>query len=1458
MNDRKRPGRVNVKLLVILVLVLGILGGGFVVGYKIRKRMIADEALAAGLAAYESGNWTEAAEQLHEYLSRYPDDEEVLLKYARAHLSVRPLEAENLRYAITAYRRYLRFRPGDEEASNALAELYHITGQPTECKYIAERRLAVRPEDTKARLWLGRALLAQGRFGDAREELKKIVDDKGNRDCLDAFSLLSELERMDQTNPSDQRSLEWLTQAVQYHQPMEVPQVRADALARRGRFYQEVLARNEEAEADFREAESLNPADPRVRLMLAEGWLALADKAADDSDYLDRAERQIEALKEVDTAELAEFSLEVANLQIIQYKSAAILAMRRENREEAVRLAEEALATLKGNARVLFMPFAIELYLLAGRVDDADRLLREYDTEVSKQPRIDQATSGRLAMFKARQSLLRGEPYEAIARLEEAVAGTPLFPEIWRLLSVAYRVSGQQRRSLTALEEFVRRVPADRPARQQLLRDYRANQQYDKLLELSDRMLADDRSDVEARLMKVQAEIAGAGGKLDDARLGQLEETLAVLRETAPAEADTWILSALLAHRSEKRAEAEEFLVEGIERVEEPLPIYMQLVKLYLGSERAERAIATCQSAIERFPGKASPRLALARILLADGRTEEARDVLDEAAKALEGDERRQVQLEQVNALMNRGLTQEGLGRLRELAEKEPDNVQIRLALLQEPEVQANPDEVGQLIEGLRRIEGDRGIRWRYQQAQAWLRQDDWQSRQATIAEMLDQCIQRDPRWQLPVVTLGAMYERLGRDDRAEQVYRGFLETQTRNPLVLSRLLALLERQGRFTESSRILEGLPTEIPGLGSFEVRAAISRGEYSDAIERLERDLEANPQDASAHVLLARLLYLDGRHTEAALDHLRKAAEIDPDQIMHLSTRVAILHSEGRDDEALEVINREVERGPGFLPYLLRAEFLNMLGQIERAEQDYRHLLTFKDRHAQACSRLARFYEGHRQFDKAVEICEKGLAEAPDDVTLRTQLARLYVGAQDTAPRDRGLRILNELIAQSPNDTKLLSIKAGALLARQTLEASREAESLLERVVQLNRGDVTAHVYLIELARGRNELNRASELASRALGANPRNPGLMLLQAEIENERGNGVAAREIARSALEIDPTNLVARNLLASISLEQGNIAEARRINDEAMLMAPDNESILITGTNILRAERKLEEAIKLLEGFRQKEGSVYTAATDLALADMYRLKGDYDAATTYLESAARTAPDNPQTLIARWRLMAAQGKFDDLIASADDFCRRHPDLPRPLLTAALIVQAGGEREHLAKIEPLFERFTKDNPRNVKGKFGYAMLLHALGRPNAACEVYREVLELEPTHQHALNNLAWILGEELGKHEEAIRHAEKGVDTYPNDPHMLNTRGVLYYRLGDLRRARSDLDKCLSLSLNKPSTRAKTLVFLGRIREKQGELDDARQDWRQALEIDDVHHVLSTDERAEIEKALRPG
>ena len=101
----KKSGRINKKVLIVLILVVIALSGSLFTARQVRRSFLIKNDLEKGNTAFNQKDWKTACKHYKEYLGRKPDDINILKKYAMARMSIRPLEAANILQATGAYRK---------------------------------------------------------------------------------------------------------------------------------------------------------------------------------------------------------------------------------------------------------------------------------------------------------------------------------------------------------------------------------------------------------------------------------------------------------------------------------------------------------------------------------------------------------------------------------------------------------------------------------------------------------------------------------------------------------------------------------------------------------------------------------------------------------------------------------------------------------------------------------------------------------------------------------------------------------------------------------------------------------------------------------------------------------------------------------------------------------------------------------------------------------------------------------------------------------------------------------------------------------------------------------------------------------------------------------------------------------------------------------------------------------
>ena len=1164
----------------------------------------------------------------------------------------------------------------------------------------------------------------------------------------------------------------------------------------------------------------------------------------------------MQALEQLDATDLANDDIDSDLLNRAKFAAAADLVLRRGVKIEAIELAERMLEEAPSYDRVSFLPLAVELCLAADQVETARQYLEDYQTAIADQRTMNTAVDARATYLEARIAFAEDKPYAVINLLEPVVRGDYEKRENWRLLAQAYEATGQVHRTVRLLERYVQRWTSDLEATMQLANAYIKLQSWDNTLRYARIAESLAPRNPEALLLRIQASIyASSSESASPPADQQLLEELAQLRRDFPDVSKIRTLLAQIAIRQRRTNDAITELTEAIESSDNPMLLELQLADLYSLSDQKDKAIEVCQATIEHHGDVATPRLALAELQLAHDLPDEARNTLTRAVDELVADEKPAAVYALVRYMIAHDEQPNAILLLRRLASDRANDPQPRLTLLGIPEIQDDLTQSQRFVDEIKTIENESGLRWRVEQAKLWLREEGWQERQQEIIDLLKYCLERDPGWPTVSLVLGQVYEMVDHNDKAEEIYRRSVDYNPRNVVAASRLLSFLERHKRFRDAGAILDRLPYVPFSLGLHRLNVALGVKDYPTAIDQLEKLTAANPNDAASRTLLARLLYAQNRDAGAAFDLLDEAREISRNLVAALSTRVWILHLEERGQEAQALLNAEVDRRNDFAVYLVRAKYYYSIGEHDLAEKDYEQLTKFPDSAAAGYEALGNFFQRLGEIDKAVAALKAGLRAFPETTALRIQLVKGLMAQADPEAQQRSRSMLDDLLQQSPDDPDLLLLRAKMLLSEGTLKSTDDAMAILERVVEADPQNVEAHLRVIQFNHARQDFAEARELLARALGANPGHPDLLMAQAALESRLNNTATARALAQRVLQEDSASVKALLMLAEVELRAGRKDAAQTIVDQVFKLDPENGMARVVQAEILIARGEKGEAIEVLESYCRTDIGREGVMARLFLANIYLEQNVAAKAEKLIDEAEKFAPGDIWVLLPRLRCWAAQGRFDDIVARLDEGDIERPSRLPALTLGASLLAAAGEQRFLHKAEELYQRPIVLAHPSASSFIGLAQVKYLLGQFDEAEAVYRKVLEMEPWNRMALNDLAWILGEVLGRHAEGLQLADKGVSRYPDYPNLLDTRGVLLTRLGRLDDAREDLERCLDAATLPPSTQAQALFHLGRVLNLQGDKETAQQKLNEALELDRQHAIFKPDELAEITHLL---
>lgn len=1464
MYRQKQRGRINVKLLVILILVTLALGISLVAARQVRREILSEAAMREGQAAYEREDWRIACKHFRDYLGSNPEDLNVLKKYAEAQASIRPMDAGTIHGAIVANRRILQLDPLDEDSCERLATLYAGIGNFDELVHIAKLRLTHDPNDRQAPLWLANGLTRLGKTEQARgilesyiEQLEPVSDE--SMEYVRACVGMSETILAESPDEGKAVALTYLDRAVKNGLPS------AEARLARARFLARVTntpgmsaeERLDLARQDLQAADQLDAANPQILLLLGREWLAHGE--------LDNVEAELHKAEAVKLETVQEHFFDSNDWRTGRYSLGVDLARRRGENEQALDLANEALTVLRApRHRVQILPSAIRLSVDANEVTDARAYLNEYQGIVSAREDAG-ANREQLTYLQAIVAKSENTPYKVIDKLQPIVVNEGSRPELWALLAEAYIRTDQTRRAVGALRQYLKLRPNDSSMTLQLARLYLKLRDWQLVFKTAQAAEKMDTEDLTAALLRIEAGIhlaTDSGTDMDAARLAELSTELNELARLHPNRHEVYGMLAGISEYSGRVDEAEQILKRAIEAGGTSVGPEIQLVRYYRRNDRLTDAVALCRSVCERHSDSAEPWIQLSQLCMAESDYDGAHDCLERGiATVTKKSEQRRLSINLASLEIAEGgpeARKAGIQRLVNLAEQNEREIQARTLLLKVREVREDQKLTTKLIDELKQIEGDSGLLWRLHQASLWLASADWRSRQVDIADYLDHCMASDPSWVAPVLLSTDLYDKLGDVDRVESICRQALGRNPSAMAIANRLLVLLEKQGRFQEAAEVLDDIgqsSSSMELVKDWTVRIAVRTGQLSQAIDELKLRVSNNTRDINSRIQLARLIYQERQDLENAFAYLDQAEAIAPTALGPKAARVSILAAEGRAEEARSILDEFVAETDSFAAYMMRAEYFSDQGAYELAQKDYEKLTTFTGNRAAGYGLLSDFYIRNQRFDAAIDALEAGLADSSEDSRLKRRLMQVLFARGADADIQRGLHILHVLQQDSPEDTELMKLRATQELNAGTSGSIETGRETLETVIRLKPTDIEAHLMLIRMSLHMRDYEEARNLTIRALGAVPDSLALQSIRGRVELMLQNNRMAAQLAEQVLAEDPNHTEARDVFVQAALASADrslLGEANTLLDDAIENSPYSEGLLLSRARILVALEQPAVAIPQLEAYCQSDETDPTIAALITLADLHRMTGDAARAESIIQRAAEMEPGSQRVVHARLLLLMDQDRTAELSDIASAYISAAEQNPGILIAAATTLSTMDSIKLKKEALRLYEHTAKLFPESIPAHLGSASTMYQLGDVDAAKRAYRDVLKQHPDNVQALNDLAWILQERDADYADALELAEKGLSIAPNDRHLLDTRGTILSRMaGHLDDAKRDFEKLLSLSQPNSSQRAKAHMQLGRINNKLGDNRAAEEHFDKAMGIDQAIDVLTPAEKSEI-------
>jgi tetratricopeptide (TPR) repeat protein len=578
--------------------------------------------------------------------------------------------------------------------------------------------------------------------------------------------------------------------------------------------------------------------------------------------------------------------------------------------------------------------------------------------------------------------------------------------------------------------------------------------------------------------------------------------------------------------------------------------------------------------------------------------------------------------------------------------------------------------------------------------------------------------------------------------------------------------------------------------------------------EAQKRLQEILKITPGHPDVLDVLA-LTELQLGQPDQAEQHLRQALEKFPGHLKSTITLASMKMSQKDLDSAEAVLKEATRQDPqSVFAVVSLGEFYLYAQRPAEAEGQFQRVLEMEPNNAQALIYLAglQFRTGRREL---AEKTYKRVSALPDKQYKHLHALFLMQAGKTEA----GIAEFEKLMKDDPNDRDARDRLVAAYIATTKI---RKADQILEEALRKNPRDTGALLQRAKIMLLRNEPAQAETVAMELVRFQPDSAEAHYTLARIHQSRGAIHSQKDELLQALALNKNYLAPRLDLVRVALSTNDAKTAEELLDQAPQEQKTTLPFIVARNWLLFTQDRLDELQKGIEA-----GLAQTRPAELLLQQAF-LKmrySDYYGARACLEEILQHNPEDLRALDTLVRSHVAQNQAPAALRKVREYAARRPNSSRLqyFLGQSLVASGSSKEARIAfeaakSAEPGFEAadlalagldFDEGRLESARARLSSlpaskmngpaARLLmagveRASGNITAAIHQYRKVLELDPAHVMALNNLAYLLTDAANQPDEGLKFAQQAMEIAPDNAHVNDTIGWVYYKKGVYRMA----------------------------------------------------------------------
>jgi tetratricopeptide (TPR) repeat protein len=622
--------------------------------------------------------------------------------------------------------------------------------------------------------------------------------------------------------------------------------------------------------------------------------------------------------------------------------------------------------------------------------------------------------------------------------------------------------------------------------------------------------------------------------------------------------------------------------------------------------------------------------------------------------------------------------------------------------------------------------------------------------------------------------------------------------------------------------------------------------SHGDVQRALSLRRQIAAVEPDDDDNLRGLALLLAQLNQHEQATAITKRLLAQ-QPDALVNVLTAAQVEVAAGHRDDAAGVIERYLKTRqpkPGTDDWLMAARLYLSMDDVAASEQAYRQAMVTQDAKTRPAAReLADMLFSRARYADAATLYRE-LWDSSADRAVGLRAAESLLRAGDHAGAQSTLSHVRSKTGDDDASAWLLQ----AMIAR----AGNNPQTALAALQEAQRRQPQRALIHLELARLRLEHPDLGGNAMADLGqAIELDPDLLsarrLLAQTLLSQGDRDGAAREL-RSLLLRQPRDVAARRQLVEMFIRAGTLLPARTLLKEAEAIFPGDPLWARLRAQVAQADGKTAEALAHLEtAFKASPTADNLGEWALALIQAQRGQDALDLLVTQMELVM--ASPRLQALHGRalWMLTRAQdaqavwqqaaGHLSDptdatvlvqqvsaatgadaagsVVESLAFEAPQSMTVAMQLALADVLLDTGRPGEAADRLSSVQQQLPPADPRMPALLLRLALAHHQQGNADQAATLYRQILQNQPNDVAVLNNLAYLLAEDLNQPGEALPLAQRAAALAPRDPQVMDTLGWTLFRAGQKDQALVTLRRSVEIKRLAPNCYHLAEVLLDR-------------------------------------------